>query len=95
MVIERYSDGPRPVYERAAVKGRMLPDGLRYVDSWVVDDDRLDRCFQLMETDDPALFDVWRERWGDLAGFDIFPVITSAEAAARVRVTWPDPAAAG
>jgi hypothetical protein len=88
MIIERYTAGPGPVYERAASRGRMLPDGLRYLDSWVVDDDRLDRCFQLMETDDPALFDVWRERWSDLADFEIFPVITSAKAAARVDVTW-------
>ena len=88
MVVERYTAGPGPVYERAASQGRMLPDGLRYLNSWVVDEDRLDRCFQLMETDDPALFDVWRERWSDLADFEIFPVITSAQAAARVDMTW-------
>ncbi len=90
MVVERYTAGPGPVYERAASQGRMLPDGLRYLNSWVVDEDRLDRCFQLMETDDPALFDVWRERWSDLADFEIFPVITSAQAAARVDMTWRD-----
>jgi hypothetical protein len=67
MVIERYTTGPQPVYERAVQLGRMLPDGLRYVDSWVVDDDRLDRCFQLMETDDPALLEVWRDRSSDLS----------------------------
>ena len=88
MVIERYSAGPRPVYERAAAHGRMLPDGLRYLDSWVVDDGNLDRCFQLMETDDPALFDVWLEHWNDLGAFEVFPVIKSDEAAARVNVTW-------
>jgi uncharacterized protein DUF3303 len=88
MVIEHYTHGPRPVYERAAREGRLLPDGLRYVDSWVVDDAALDRCFQLMETDDPALFDVWLERWRDLASFEVVPVLTSAEAAARVAVTW-------
>ncbi len=54
MVIERYTQGPEPVYQRAAEKGRMLPDGLRYVDSWIVDDGAFDRCFQLMETDDPT-----------------------------------------
>jgi Protein of unknown function (DUF3303) len=90
MVIERYTAGPRAVYERAAVHGRMLPDGLNYVDSWIVDDDRLDRCFQLMETDDPGLFDVWRERWQDLAEFEIHPVIDSAEAAKRVDAGWPE-----
>ena len=83
MVIERYLSGPGPVYERAAERGRMLPAGLEYVSSWVVDDGGMDRCFQLMETGDPALFDVWTERWSDLVSFEIFPVITSAEAAAR------------
>ena len=89
MVIEHYTAGPRAVYERAAARGRMLPDGLRYIDSWIVDDDRLDRCFQLMETDDPALFDVWLERWRDLGDFEVYPVIDSAEAATRVDVAWP------
>jgi Protein of unknown function (DUF3303) len=88
MVVERYTAGPGPVYERAAARGRMLPDGLRYIDSWVVDDGNLDRCFQLMETDDPALFDTWRERWSDLGDFEVYPVIDSAEAAARVNVRW-------
>jgi hypothetical protein len=66
MVIEKYRHGPGPVYQRATERGRLLPDGLRYVDSWVVDDDRPDRCFQLMETDDPGLLDVWQSRWADL-----------------------------
>jgi hypothetical protein len=88
MVIERYLAGPGPVYERAASRGRMLPDGLRYLDSWVVDDERLDRCFQLMETDDPTLFDVWRANWSDLGDFEVFPVINSEEAAARRNITW-------
>ena len=83
MVIERYRSGPGPVYERAATRGRMLPEGLAYVDSWVVNDSGMDQCFQLMQTSDPALFDVWLERWSDLVSFEIFPVITSAEAAAR------------
>jgi hypothetical protein len=88
MVVEQYVAGPGPVYERAATHGRMLPVGLRYVDSWVVDDDKLDRCFQLMETDDPRLLDCWCERWSDLVKFDVFPVVKSDQAAARVGVTW-------
>jgi hypothetical protein len=84
MVIERYIAGPGPVYERAAARGRMLPDGLRYVSSWVTAGS-MDRCFQLMEADDPALFDAWTERWSDLVSFEIVPVITSAEAAAEAR----------
>ena len=89
MVIEQYSAGPGPVYERAAALGRMLPDGLHYIDSWIVDDGNLDRCFQLMETDDPSLFDVWLDHWRDLGEFEILPVIDSAEAARRVDVIWP------
>ena len=81
MVIEHFTHGPAPVYERAAERGRMLPDGLTYVDSWV--DERLDRCFQLMETDEPRLFDEWIAHWADLAEFEVVPVLKSAEAAAR------------
>ena len=82
MVVERFRRGPDPVYQRAADQGRLLPDGLVYVDSWV--DERLDRCFQLMETDDPALLDEWTARWSDLTEFEVVPVMTSAEAAERV-----------
>ena len=82
MVVERFVRGPRPVYERAAERGRLLPDGLVYVDSWV--DERLDRCFQLMETDDPALFDEWTAQWADVAEFEVVPVLTSAEAGTQV-----------
>jgi Domain of unknown function (DUF3303) len=88
MVVETYTRGPEPVYRRAAERGRMLPDGLRYLDSWVVDDEALDRCFQLMETDDPGLFEPWIAAWSDLASFEIHPVLSSAEAAARVRIGW-------
>jgi hypothetical protein len=82
MVVERFRRGPEPVYRRAAEQGRLLPDGLVYVDSWV--DARLDRCFQLMETDDPALLDEWTARWSDLAEFEVVPVLSSADAAKRV-----------
>jgi Protein of unknown function (DUF3303) len=81
MVIETFTHAPEPVYARAAERGRMLPPGLEFVDSWV--DERLGRCFQLMETDDPSLFDEWTARWSDLAEFEIVAVITSPEAAAR------------
>jgi hypothetical protein len=89
MVIEEYKLGSGPVYERAARQGRMLPEGLRYVDSWVTDDGRLDRCFQLMETDRPELLDAWRAKWADLVDFDVRPVITSGEAAQRSAAPQP------
>jgi Protein of unknown function (DUF3303) len=82
MVVERFRRGAAPVYERAAEHGRLLPPGLTYVDSWI--DERLDRCFQLMETDDRRLLDQWTARWSDLVDFEVVPVITSAEAAERV-----------
>jgi hypothetical protein len=83
MVVERYLRGPEPVYARVEAKGRMLPDGLVHVDSWVVDDVAMDRCFQLMEADDPTLFDEWFARWSDLTEFELYPVLSSAEAAMR------------
>lgn len=83
MVVERYLRGPGPVYSRVEAKGRMLPDGLRYVDSWVVDDVPMDRCFQLMETDEPSLLDEWMGLWSDLTEFEVYPVLSSAEAALR------------
>ena len=85
MVIERFVHGARPVYERAAERGRMLPEGLVYVDSWI--DESLDRGFQLMETDDPALFDEWIANWSDIGEFEVVPVIDSATAAARALGT--------
>jgi hypothetical protein len=81
MVIETFTQGARPVYERARDRGRMLPEGLRYVDSWV--ETGLARCFQLMETDDPSLFARWTSQWDDLGEFEIVPVLASAEAAGR------------
>jgi len=84
MLIETFVAGPGPVYARARERGRMLPDGLAYVDSWI-DAERLDRCFQLMETEDPALLGAWMGRWSDLVAFEVVPVITSAEAASRAR----------
>jgi hypothetical protein len=84
MIIERFVHGPGPVYARFAERGRMLPPGLQYVESWI-DERTLDRCFQLMETDDPAFLDEWIGRWSDLAEFEVVPVVTSTEAAARAH----------
>ncbi len=83
MVIETYTQGPGPVYARAAERGRMLPPGLVYLESWI-DERGLDRCFQLMETEEPSLFEEWIARWDDLVEFDVVAVISSAEAAARI-----------
>jgi hypothetical protein len=80
MVIESYRHGPAPVYARVAERGRQIPEGLTFLDSWV-DGDTLSRCFQLMETDDPAYFEPWIAAWSDLVEFEVVPVVTSAEAA--------------
>ncbi len=83
MIVEHFRDGdPLPVYRRFQEQGRMAPDGLRYVASWVTDD--LRRCFQIMECDDPTLLTQWTARWEDVIEFEIVPVITSAEAVAAV-----------
>jgi hypothetical protein len=60
----------------------------RRSDSWIVDEPSLDRCFQLMETDDPSLFEVWLANWRDLGEYEVLPVIDSAAAAARVDIAW-------
>jgi hypothetical protein len=81
MVIERFKNrDAKAVYQRFNEQGRMLPDGLTYVGSWV--EDNFDRCFQLMECDDPSLFEQWLMHWRDLADFEIVHVVSSAEAAA-------------
>ncbi len=79
MVVERFktSDASQ-IYRRARDQGRMLPDGLDYVSSWVDLDFTV--CFQLMKTDDEALFEQWTSKWEDLVDFEVIPVRTSAEA---------------
>ena len=83
MVVEHFKNKDAlPVYRRFRDRGRMMPEGLAYVSSWV--DQKLERCYQLMETEDPALFDQWIANWRDLADFEVHPVLTSQEAAERV-----------
>ena len=83
MIVERFRDGDAlPVYRRFRDRGRLAPDGLRYVASWVTDD--LRRCFQIMECEAPQLRAQWMARWEDLIEFEVTPGVTSAEAAATV-----------
>lgn len=82
MIVEHFRNGdPRPVYERFRLHGRLAPEGLRYVTSWVTAD--LAHCYQVMECDDRELLDPWLRAWSDLVDFEVHPVITSPEAAAR------------
>jgi len=83
MVVEHFLNGDAaPVYRRFKEHGRMAPDGLRYISSWV--DENFATCYQLMETDDRTLLDEWIRNWKDLVEFEVHPVISSQEAAQRV-----------
>jgi len=83
LVIESFRGGdPAPVYRRFRERGRLLPDGVTWVASWV--EAGLGRCYQVMETADPALLERWMDAWRDLVEFEVHEVIGSAEAAERV-----------
>ncbi|MFO0906982.1 MAG: DUF3303 family protein [Isosphaeraceae bacterium] len=76
LVIERFKNrDPAPIYARLETQGRSLPEGLRYVDSWV--EVNLERCFQLMECDDVTLLQQWVLQWRDLVEFEFVPVSPS------------------
>ena len=80
MVIERFRQGQAPaVYRRAREQGRMMPEGLEYVASWV--EAGFARCFQVVECADARLLQEWVLRWRDLVEFEIVPVVTSQETA--------------
>lgn len=84
MVIESFKNqDATAVYRRFRDCGRLAPDGLRYVSSWV--DTNFHRCFQVMETDDPSLFEIWFAKWSDLVDFELIPVMTSADAAEVIQ----------
>ena len=83
MIVEHFRNGEAaPVYRRFKERGRMAPDGLTYVSSWV--DENLAICFQVMETSDRALLEEWMRKWSDLVEFEVHSVLTSQEAAQRV-----------
>jgi Protein of unknown function (DUF3303) len=83
MIVEHFRNkDPLPVYRRFREFGRMAPAGLEYVSSWV--DEKLEKCFQLMETDDPKHLDEWLANWKDIVEFEVYPVISSKEASQRV-----------
>ena len=80
MVIERFNNRDAlPIYRRAREQGRMMPEGLKYVGSWI--EANFDRCFQLMECDDARLLQQWVVQWRDLVEFEIVPVAPSKETA--------------
>jgi hypothetical protein len=84
VVIERFKDGdPSPVYRRFRERGRMMPEGVNYIGSWVSED--LSTCYQIMETADRKLLEEWISNWSDIVDFEVHPVISSKEAAERVN----------
>jgi hypothetical protein len=84
MVIERFKDAPA-MYRRLREKGRMMPEGLEYVSSWIDVDLRI--CWQLMRAEDESLFQTWIDNWKDLADFEIVQVRTSAEVREMMEAT--------
>jgi hypothetical protein len=76
MVVERFKDAPAS-YRRLREEGRMMPEGLEYVSSWIAVDLKI--CWQLMRTEDESLFRAWMDNWKDLVDFEVVPVRTSAE----------------
>jgi hypothetical protein len=84
MVIERFrNQDAKPVYRRFHERGRLAPEGLTYVGSWV--EASLDRCFQLMECDDVTLLQQWVAEWSDLVSFEIIPVASGKDTAAALQ----------
>jgi hypothetical protein len=83
MVIEKYKTaGTIEMYRRVKKQGRMLPEGLEYISSWV--DFNFTQCFQLMKTDNEKLLEQWMDQWKDLVEFEVVPVQTSAEAMRKI-----------
>jgi hypothetical protein len=86
MIVENFKNrDPVPVYRRFRDHGRLAPEDLVYVSSWV--DDKLERCFQLMEATERELLDEWMANWRDLVDFEVYPVTSSADAVQRVKTS--------
>jgi len=80
MIVEHFEDAdPGPAYARFRERGRLAPEGLDYLGSWVTSD--LTRCYQVMECADRSLLEEWMAQWADLVRFEVVEVMTSAEAA--------------
>ncbi len=83
MIVEHFKNNDAaPIYRRFRDHGRLTPEGLLYISSWV--DESLTRCYQLMETSDRRLLDDWIANWSDLIDFEVHPVISSAEAVQKI-----------
>ena len=86
MIIERFHTGKgKMIYERFAEKGRLLPAGVNYLDSWIKEDVSI--CYQLMRSDSVEKIHEWISHWNDLADFEVIPVINSDEAKEKIFST--------
>ena len=84
MVVEHFKNKDAvAVYRRFRDRGRMAPEGLTYLSSWV--DENFERCYQLMAVEDPSLLDQWMANWSDLVNFEVHAVVTSQEAAESIE----------
>jgi len=81
MVVEHFKDAVA-IYRRFRDRGRMMPEGLVYLSSWI--DEKFEQCYQLMEAPDRRLLDEWMANWNDLMDFEVYPVIPSKEAVERI-----------
>lgn len=83
MIIEHYHPGKiKELYRRFDEKGRMLPEGVHYINSWINGDVTI--CYQVMESDSINKLHEWISNWNDIVDFQVIPVISSAEARSRV-----------
>jgi len=83
MIVERFQNGDAvPVFRRFRDQGRLAPEGLNYVSSWVTTD--MTRCYQIMECADRQLLEAWMAQWSDLVDFEVFEIVPSAQAAEQI-----------
>ena len=83
MIIEKFREGKvKEMYKRFEERGRMLPEGVSYINSWI--NEEVTVCYQLMETDSKEKLQEWINNWNDLVDFEIVSVISSAEAKDKV-----------
>lgn len=83
MIVEHFRNKDAvTVYRRFRDRGRLAPEGLTYISSWV--DEKMERCFQIMETENRALLEEWMGKWSDIIEFEAYPVMTSKEAVEKI-----------
>lgn len=83
MIVERFrEDKVKALYQRFEKEGRLLPKGVKYIDSWI--DEDVKTCYQLMESESIAALKEWVDNWSDYAAFEVIPVIDSAAAKKKI-----------